>query len=486
MKKFAIYGLTAMLSMAFVACDNYEEPNPAPQTNAPDAVLQTSDVTLTDALAGTQDLSALYSAGQEIKAASIACNQLGEGYSFKAVAQVSANDFASSFDVPTTVVLDTVTNTYDVMIAPGDLQETYYNNISKSPRTREIKVRYALYTVSGGQEARIGGADNVYGPYTMSVTPYPSTIMMEENYYLLGTINGWDVATAVKMNHSDANVYDDPVFTLKVDITPEEAAAGWWWKIVPQSTYETGNWVDAANGAYGVAENGAEDLSGMLVPRTATEDCGAGCLKVSGPYLLTINLEEGTYAFSLAIENLYTPGNSNGWSQTASQMLYTSNYADYMGYAHLNGEFKFTSQPDWNGINFGFGGEEGKLSNDGGAGNINAGADGLYWCNANISSLTYSLDPVTTIGLIGDATPGAWDASTAMTPSEDFLTWTVDVEFGAGQFKFRANDAWDINLGGSMDNLTQGGDNINAPAAGKYRVTLNLGSLPYTCTVTAL
>ena len=304
---------------------------------------------------------------------------------------------------------------------------------------------------------------------------------IEQNYYLLGTVNGWSVAQAIKLNHSDKDVYDDPAFSIKVDISAADAASGWWWKIVPESTYATGNWVDAKNASFGVAENGSEELSGMLVGRTATEDCGAGCLKVQGPYLLTINLEEGTYKFEMAIDNLYPPGDSNNWSHAASQMLFTKDYANYYGYANLNSIFKFTSAPNWDGINYGNAGE-GVLSTDGGAGNLTVAEPGLYWLHVNLAALTYEATLVKTIGLIGDATPNGWGASTALTPSADNLVWTGEVTFGAGEFKFRANNEWTINLGGSMDDLQQDGANIGTPGEGTYTVTLDLRSLPYKAT----
>jgi hypothetical protein len=162
-------------------------------------------------------------------------------------------------------------------------------------------------------------------------------------------------------------------------------------------------------------------------------------------------------------------------------MLYTSNYADYQGYAHLNGDFKFTNAPDWNHVNYGSAGE-GLLTTDGSAGNISAPADGLYWCQVNTAALTYSITQVTTYGVIGGF--NSWGAQENLTPSADFLTWTGTVTIGAGdEWKFRANDNWDINLGGSLDNLTPGGDNIKTTEAGTYKITLDLSTLPYKATI---
>jgi hypothetical protein len=77
-------------------------------------------------------------------------------------------------------------------------------------------------------------------------------------------------------------------------------------------------------------------------------------------------------------------------------------------------------------------------------------------------------------GLIGDATEGGWDSSTPMTYDPETKLWSVTTTFGSGEFKFRANDGWDINLGGNINNLTFGGDNIPITEEGTYIVTLDL------------
>lgn len=199
-----------------------------------------------------------------------------------------------------------------------------------------------------------------------------------------------------------------------------------------------------------------------------------------GPYDLTIKpYEKGS-------EFLYTPGAANNWSFSGAQMLTTSDFVTYWGYAVLYAEgFKFTSQADWNGINYGAGEEEGTLSDDSEAGNLTVEEDGLYYCTVNLGNLTYTTSLVSTYGIIGDATPGGWDDETTLT-SDDYLVWTGTMTLVPGQYKFRANNAWDINLGGSDENLTPGGDNLNFEGEeGEYTVTLDLSTLPYTCTIVA-
>lgn len=477
MKKIALLPALA-LCLGFTSCDDNDIIG-IPQ-NPDSGIFETGGLVMTPAVTAldTIDLKACDEAVTNVAVSSITLTDFPADYELKLVMQVSKDETFSRYAEVETSIADGV-----VYASPDDLQEAYYSTISKGPKAKTVYVRYAGYAVKDLTTARLGGP-SFYWPAgdvnyaELTLLPFPSSLVIEDNYYLLGTINDWSVAEAVKMTHSEQSPYDDPVFTLKVDISSEDAANGWWWKIVPQSTYETGNWVDAANSSYGVAENGDESLSGMLIARTATADCGAGCLKVAGPYLLTINLEDGTYEYSLAIDNLWTPGNANGWSHGSSQMLYTADFTNYQGFAHLNGDFKFTSQADWNGLCYGSTGNEGEMTTDGGAGNLSAPADALYRCKANIANLTYSLYQVTTIGVIGDATPGGWDKSTALTPSDDFLVWEGDIDFSAGgEWKLRCNDAWDVNLGGKIDELVQDGANLATPGAGVHHVTLDLSTL---------
>lgn len=473
MKKYSIFGLLAVMSLGFAACDNYEEPNPAPQTNPQTSVLQTSDVTVASkVVAQAYNLKALNDENSTLLVSDITVPNMPEGYTFKAVAQVSADGFASSYECPMVVEQVDSSDVYNVSVAPDELQGVYFENISHNPAEAKVAVRYALYTVSGKQEARVGGPDTFYGPFELSIVPFPASKVIEDAYYLVGTASDGTVAKAVKFQHSDVNPYDDPVFSAKFDVTPD-----WQWQIIPQSTFAAGT-LDG-NTVYGVVTGLENELEGDLL---AVADGGVpGVLTESYPYLLTINMDQLTYSFSLAIEQLYTPGNSNGWSQTASQILTTTDYVTYTGYAYLNGEYKFSTAPNWDGTNFGSTGVEGELTNDGGAGNLNAAAAGLYWLSVNISNLTYSAVLCNTYGMIGDATPNGWDASTALTPSADFLTWTATVTLKDGEFKFRANDAWDVNLGGAMNNLVPNGDNIKSPGAGTYEVTLDFTQVPYTC-----
>jgi len=77
--------------------------------------------------------------------------------------------------------------------------------------------------------------------------------------------------------------------------------------------------------------------------------------------------------------------------------------------------------------------------------------------------------------VIGDATAGAWDTDQNLFHKEDagVHTWYGVVTFGdSGEYKFRANDAWDINYGGDLSDLSNGGANIPTPGAGSWYIRL--------------
>lgn len=183
---------------------------------------------------------------------------------------------------------------------------------------------------------------------------------------------------------------------------------------------------------------------------------------------------------------LYVAGDYQGWSPQSAPPLASTDGATFEGYVNISstGGFKLTSAPDWNHTNYGDGGN-GKLSTSGG--NLNIPAAGFYRLQANTAALTWNAT-LTKWGIIGDATPKGWDASSPLSFDAASNMWTIaSIALKPGSYKFRANDAWDINLGGNPAKLNYGGDNLNISQAGNYKVILDLSHAPnYTCTLTKL
>ncbi|WP_461637188.1 SusF/SusE family outer membrane protein [Labilibaculum euxinus] len=152
--------------------------------------------------------------------------------------------------------------------------------------------------------------------------------------------------------------------------------------------------------------------------------------------------------------------------------------------ANANNAWKFASQPNWDGPNYGAGAIAGELD---AAGDNFSSPMGYYKVNVDMSATPMTYTAVSTDwGVIGDATPGGWDTDTNLTYNATSRTWRGTVHLTAGSFKYRANDGWDINYGSSAGNntLNAGGDNISNDIEADYDITLDL-STPNTYTYAA-
>lgn len=98
---------------------------------------------------------------------------------------------------------------------------------------------------------------------------------------------------------------------------------------------------------------------------------------------------------------------------------------------------------------------------------------GYHILNVDVPGLTYSFEEMQ-IGLVGSATPNQWDApDQKMDYDQAAGTWSITLDLVDGDIKFRLNDGWAWNLGGTTDNLVHNGDNI-AVLAGNYTITLTI------------
>ncbi|MDI9256502.1 SusE domain-containing protein [Flavobacterium sedimenticola] len=197
--------------------------------------------------------------------------------------------------------------------------------------------------------------------------------------------------------------------------------------------------------------------------------------------------------YSSELPKLAVPGNHQGWNPPTAPRIASSAFGqtDYEGYIWLDGGFKFVG-PDPSG-NFNWGntdwGDDGSFSGvlvESGESDCTATA-GYYRVRANTTTLLYTVEP-TTWGIVGAATPGGWDNSTALTYNASTQKWEGVVTLSAGEFKFRANNAWTINFGGDPDgdgSMNYDGPNLSVDAGGTYNVVLDLSNpRQYTYSVT--
>ena len=314
---------------------------------------------------------------------------------------------------------------------------------------------------------------------TVAIKATPLAPVIEDAYYLVGAPNNWSWKNSdFKFNHSDKDVYDDPIFTLIFASPTDENGnrVDCWFKINPKSAFESGT---ETSGTLGCATDGSTDLEGTLVPKGETT-CGAMNLPASDGakfYKLTLNMLDYTYKVEILNfeEFIYVPGNHQNWTPETAPRLHGPGFDGiYTGFSCLNGGFKFTKGPGWGYGEYNWGSftshPEG-FTGEGG-GDITCTTKGFYFIKANVADGTLEATP-TTWGIIGDATANGWDSDQDMTWNEEKHCWCATITLTDGTIKFRANDGWDINFGGNPENLNAGGDNIPV-TAGTYDIDLYL------------
>ncbi len=183
---------------------------------------------------------------------------------------------------------------------------------------------------------------------------------------------------------------------------------------------------------------------------------------------------------------LNVPGSYQGWNPADLNTVVYSVRSDdkYEGYIYMNEsspQFKY-ALGSWD-TNWGDTGADGTLELNGD--NIVPGAGGMYRLNVDLNALTHSYAK-TDWGLIGSATPTGWDSDTDMVYDDASGVLKITLDLVAGEIKFRANDAWDVNLGdtGGDGKLEYGGDNIAIAADGNYTIELILNQANYSYRVT--
>ena len=159
---------------------------------------------------------------------------------------------------------------------------------------------------------------------------------------------------------------------------------------------------------------------------------------------------------------------------------------DFEGFVFMNDqnpEFKFLpTNANFEGDYGDDGTFTGKLVQEGEV-NAKASAPGYYLVKANTTTLKYTIQ-ATSWAITGNATPLGWPDDGVqdqdMTYNKDTKKWDILIYLTAGgnEFKFRANDGWDLNLGDDGGNgvLEFGGANMTVSESGTYKVELDLST----------
>ncbi len=216
----------------------------------------------------------------------------------------------------------------------------------------------------------------------------------------------------------------------------------------------------------------------------ATQDGPNIPIAVAGKYRVDFNKATGAYKFaevvdftSIAIIGSATAG---GWDNETPLTKDSGNPDIWKGVVTLvAGELKFRANNAWT-INWGGGSFPSDTATAGGDNiAVPAEAAGDYQVTFNTKTLIYKfllIGNYQTVGIIGDATPGGWDASTPMVqdPSDKSI-WKLRTDLKDGEMKFRADNDWAVNWGsGDFPSGVGEQDGANIPVvAGDYKITFN-------------
>lgn len=365
----------------------------------------------------------------------------------------------------------------DGNMATAELTSYIVDKWGKRPTERDIDATLDAWVNNGSTAVKMATSA------TFQVKAIPEAPVIEDGYYLVGdmfnveavgdaaAVDGWNTVSAKQaFKHSDKDVYDDPVFTITFETTKDNQ----YWKIIPKKNVDAGNFWAA--GVVGPKVDGDDSMTGLLT----NGDAKAGKIAKAGKYKLTINMMD--YSYTLEEVNydpfIYFIGSTDGWKSNDQKLALVDDAKGvYTGYVYLADpkaagfEFKFQrAQGNWDtaigaGTFVSFGGAA--IGVDNGNIGVNAG-EGVYYMDVNLSEGTITATKVETMGMIGGF--NNWDGDAKMTWNAEEYCFEATFEapnvgVTADGWKFRVNGDWAINLGGSINNLTAGGDNITV--AGK-------------------
>lgn len=449
MKKTLLYSLAAMASLALASCAGDYDDWANPQANEQEASAAKYGVTFAN---GSEAEGSMADEDGIINLVTVNSTDANvTGFTLK------------DFKVNGVAVNGTMVGN-NVQVSASELEKIVCEqNKSRASVARDLNVETQVsINLASGDAVSITTKGETTGKFTPTATPQ----LDEKGYYMLGQVNGneWDAKSPVWMNK-----ISDGVYQLKVTTTADKN----WFKFYAGSKFVSDDWTSIDAGALGCKENGSEDAFGyILYNGDSWGKLQTPVIPGAGTWIVTLDMNNLTYTVGKPV--LYMAGDANGWSHI--DYLSGEDGVNYTGFMYLNQNgFKFCSQQNWDGTNYGgafFGQESDNIIMD--------ETEGYYKVDVDLSTKKYTLTPITTIGIIGDATVNGWSDDIDMNyvpynkETKEGRYWEVkDITLKTGVIKFRANDGWDINWGGELDNLTSKGNPANiAVEEGTYYIKL--------------
>lgn len=451
MKKTLLYSLAAMASLALASCAGDYDDWANPQANEQEASAAKYGVTFAN--------------GSEAEG-----SMADEDGIINLVTVNSSDANVSGFTLKDLKVNGEAINGTmignSVQVSASELEKLVCDqNKSRASVARDLKVETQVsINLASGDAVSFTTKGKTTGKFTPTATPP----LDEKGYYMLGQVNGneWDAKSPVWMTKMS-----DGVYQLKVTTEKDKN----YFKFYEGSKWdESGNWDVINKGVMGCEKDGCEDASGTIY-YTGDSWGTPQSMVIAGAGTWIVTLDMNNLSYSVGKPVLYMKGDANGWD--GYDYLSGEDGVKFTGFMYLNQNgFKFTTAPDWSGTGYGANFDTAPDA----ANIVITEPAGYYQVDVDLSEKTYTLTPITSIGIIGSASPNGWDSDVDMTyvpynkdTKEVNGYWEVkNITLSAGEIKFRTNDGWDISWGGELDHLTtKNGGNITVEA-GTYDIKL--------------
>lgn len=451
MKKTLLYSLAAMASLALASCTGDYDDWANPQANEQEASAAKYGVTFAN---GSEAEGSMADEDGIINLVTVNSSDANvSGFTLK---DLKVNGVA----VNGTMIGNSV------QVSASELEKLVCDqNKSRASVARDLKVETQVsINLASGDAVSITTKGETTGKFTPTATPQ----LDEKGYYMLGQVNGneWDAKSPVWMTKMS-----DGVYQLKVTTEKDKN----YFKFYEGSKWdESGNWDVINKGVMGCEKDGCEDASGTIY-YTGDSWGTPQSMVIAGAGTWIVTLDMNNLSYSVGKPILYMKGDANGWD--GYDYLSGEDGVKFTGFMYLNQNgFKFTTASDWSGTGYGANFDTAPDA----ANIVITEPAGYYQVDVDLSEKTYTLTPITSIGIIGSASPNGWESDVDMTyvpynkdTKEVNGYWEVkNITLSAGEIKFRANDGWDISWGGELDNLTtKNGGNITVEA-GTYDIKL--------------
>ena len=311
-------------------------------------------------------------------------------------------------------------------------------------------------------EIKVSNSSEVTEAITVLFTPFA---VEYTELFLVGSITDpqWSPEDALPMTRLDLNLFE-----ITIDLVDGDE-----FKFLPTNTSFDGDFGEDPDNLGTIIQEGEQNLKGYT----------------AGKYKVSVDLNTFTFVVEevIAPENLFLVGSITGWDPPTSLPFFNSGENVFTIVAELpdGAEFKFLpTNTGWDGD---WGEDPNNLGNiiQEGEQNIKGYAAGNYLITVNFNTLTFKVDNIDNLYLVGSLT--GWDPTTSLQMGEASLgifSTIVDLPDGA-EFKFLpTNTGWDGDWGEDANNpghiIQDGEENLKGYEAGRYVVAVDFNTLSFT------